>query len=272
MHCRSPVWLAARYEKTLFKAAAHAFSSRGRFPEPLRGLLASINVETLSPIFNKAVVSFHAQPFPGGLHNTYLLHLITEKKLAYASVNQAVCAIRFLFAAVLGQRTVAFEIPMAKVPQRLPQILTREEVRRLLAHSRDLRSRTLLTTAYAAGLRLSELCALEVSDIESAPDRMCLKVRQGKGGKDRYTLLSPRLLDALRGYWRIARPRIWLFPNHDGDETALGTDHNSIGQQHWGQTTVLSYTPTRFPPESAHAPPPPHHPPPCSPACHPAEQ
>ena len=153
----------------------------------------------------------------------YLLHLITEKKLAYASVNQAVCAIRFLFAAVLGQRTVAFEIPMAKVPQRLPQVLTREEVRRLLAHSRDLRSRTLLTTTYAAGLRLSELCALQVSDIESAPDRMCLKVRQGKGGKDRYTLLSPRLLETLRGYWRIVRPRTWLFPSHDGDGPLSGS-------------------------------------------------
>lgn len=71
MHHRSPSWLAARYKKTLFIAAAYAFSSRGRFPEPLRGLLASINVETLSPIFNKAVISFHAPPFQGGLHNTY---------------------------------------------------------------------------------------------------------------------------------------------------------------------------------------------------------
>lgn len=71
MHCRSPSWLAARYEKILFKAAAYAFSSRGRFPEPIRDLLASIDVETLSPIFNKAVVSFHAPPFRGGLHNTY---------------------------------------------------------------------------------------------------------------------------------------------------------------------------------------------------------
>ena len=71
MHRRSPEWLAANYEKTLFKAAAYAFSSRGRFPEPLRSLLASIDVELLSPIFNKAVVSFHAPPFRGGLHNTY---------------------------------------------------------------------------------------------------------------------------------------------------------------------------------------------------------
>ncbi|NMG32956.1 tyrosine-type recombinase/integrase [Azoarcus sp. TTM-91] len=134
----------------------------------------------------------------------YLLHLITERKLAYASVNQAACAIRFLLATVLGRTEVALEIPMAKVPKRLPLVLTREEVARLFACSRRLRlrSRTLLMTKYAAGLRLSEVCALRLSDIESAPDRMCLKVRQGKGGKDRYTLLSPRLLEGLRLYWR----------------------------------------------------------------------
>ena len=147
----------------------------------------------------------------------YLLHLISERKLAYSSVNQAVCAIRFLFAVVLGQREVAFEVPMAKVPKRLPQILTREEVSRLLAHARDIRARTLLTTTYAAGLRLSEVCNLQLADIESSPERMCLKVRQGKGGKDRYTLLSPRLLETLRLYWRVARPKHWLFPNASGD-------------------------------------------------------
>jgi Phage integrase, N-terminal SAM-like domain/Phage integrase family len=99
----------------------------------------------------------------------YLLHLISERKLAYSSVNQAVCAIRFLFAVVLGQREVAFDIPMAKVPKRLPQILTREEISRLLAHARDIRARTLLTTTYAAGLRLSEVCNLQLADIESSP-------------------------------------------------------------------------------------------------------
>lgn len=147
----------------------------------------------------------------------YLLHLITERKLAYSSVNQAACAIRFLFAVVLGQRSAAYEIPMAKVPKRLPQILTRDEVVRLFAGSRNLRSRTLLMTTYAAGLRLSEVCSLQLTDIESAPDRMCIKVRQGKGGKDRYTLLSPRLLETLRLYWRITRPRHWLFPGSSGD-------------------------------------------------------
>ena len=147
---------------------------------------------------------------------SYLLHLITDKKLAYASVNQASCAFRFLFGTVLRQPEAHLDIPMAKVPKRLPQILSREDVSRLIEASASLRGRTLLTATYAAGLRVSEVCALQLTDIESAPDRMCLKVRQGKGGEDRYTLLSPRLLDALRRYWRDHRPRNWLFPNASG--------------------------------------------------------
>jgi len=146
----------------------------------------------------------------------YLLHLITEKKLAYASVNQAACAFRFIFGTVLRWPEVRFDIPMAKVPKRLPQILSREEVVRLIESAATLRGRMLLTTTYAAGLRVSEVCALQLADIESAPDRMCLKVRQGKGGQDRYTLLSPRLLDQLRQYWHDQRPRLWLFPNRSG--------------------------------------------------------
>lgn len=148
---------------------------------------------------------------------SYLLHLINERKLAYASVNQAVCALRFFYDKVLGLPARAFEIPMAKVPKRLPQVLTREEVARLIAHCHDLKGRTLLMTKYAAGLRVSEVCALRLTDIESAPERMCIKVRQGKGGRDRYTLLSPRLLEALRLYWRIARPEGYLFPNARGN-------------------------------------------------------
>ena len=162
----------------------------------------------------------HYHQSPDGLDTaeiqSYLLHLIKEKKLAYASVNQAVCAFRFLFDAVLGHQKLALEIPMAKVPKRLPQVLSREEVSRLIAAATSLRGRTVLMTTYAAGLRVSELCALQVADIESAPDRMCLKVRQGKGGQDRYTLLSPRLLETLRLYWRDRRPRTWLFPNRAG--------------------------------------------------------
>jgi site-specific recombinase XerD len=161
---------------------------------------------------------YHRSPDRLGVEQlqSYLLHLITEKKLAYASVNQASCAFRFLFGTVLRQPEAHLEIPMAKVPKRLPQILSREQVTRLIEAAATLRARTLLTTTYAAGLRVSEVCALQLTDIESAPDRMCLKVRQGKGGEDRYTLLSPRLLTALRLYWRDHRPRSWLFPNASG--------------------------------------------------------
>lgn len=180
----------------------------------------------------------------------YLLHLITEKKLAYASVNQAVCAIRFLLSVVLGQRTEAFAIPMAKVQKRLPQVLTREEVRRLLAHSRSLRDRVFLETTYAAGLRLSEVCALQLSDIESDPERMCLKVRQGKGGKDRYTLLPPCLLDSLRLYWRACRPKFWLFPCRSGEgpidkKTAHRLYHaarSAAGIEHGGGIHTLRHS------------------------------
>ena len=167
----------------------------------------------------RALAKHYRQP-PDGLDGpkiqAYLLHMITERKLAYASVNQASCAFRFLFGTVLRQPQVRLDIPMAKVPKRLPQILSREEVARLIDAAPTLRGRTLLTATYAAGLRVSEVCSLQLADIESAPDRMCLKVRQGKGGKDRYTILSPRLLDMLRRYWCDRRPRQWLFPNASG--------------------------------------------------------
>jgi site-specific recombinase XerD len=147
----------------------------------------------------------------------YLLHLIEQRKLAYASVNQANCAIRFLFGRVLGRESALFELPMARVPKRLPQVLSREDVARLLGAARSARARAVLMTTYAAGLRLSELCALQLTDVQSAPDRMCLKVCGGKGGRDRYTLLSARLLAELRAYWHQYRPRHWLFENGSGD-------------------------------------------------------
>ena len=146
----------------------------------------------------------------------WLLHLIVERKLAYASVNQMNCACRFLFEKVLRRPAIRFDIPMAKVPKTLPRILSREEVSRLFEHAANLRARTLLMATYAAGLRVSEVCALQLADIESAYDRMCIKVRQGKGGRDRYTMLSPALLETLRDYWRLCRPSTWLFPNPFG--------------------------------------------------------
>ena len=167
----------------------------------------------------RALAKHYRQPpdvLDGPRIQAYLLYLISERKLAYASVNQASCAFRFLFCTVLRKPEMRLDIPMAKVPKRLPQILTRAEVARLIEAAPTMRGRTLLATTYAAGLRLSEVCALQLSDIESAPERMCIKVRQGKGGQDRYTLLSPRLLDMLRHYWCDRRSRQWLFPNRSG--------------------------------------------------------
>lgn len=146
----------------------------------------------------------------------YLLHLIVERTLAYSSVNQAASACRFLYGKVLQRPQDRFDIPMAKVPNTLPRILSREEVSRLFEHAANLRARALLMTTYAAGLHVSEVCALQLADIESAPDRMCIKVRQGKGARDRYTMLSPALLETLRDYWRYHRSSIWLFPNSSG--------------------------------------------------------
>jgi integrase/recombinase XerD len=144
----------------------------------------------------------------------YLLHLIEERKLAWASTNQAACALNFLFHVTLKQPHTAFRIPRRKLPSKLPEILSREEVCRILEASSNLKHRTLLTATYAAGLRVSEVCKLKLSDVDS--ERMMLRVEYGKGAKDRYTLLSPRLLELLRLYWRATRPVIWLFPTRDG--------------------------------------------------------
>jgi integrase/recombinase XerD len=102
------------------------------------------------------------------------------------------------------------DIPMPKLPFKLPVILSREEVMQFLASVASLKHRTILTTAYAAGLRVSEAVHVKVTDIDSK--RMVLRVDQGKGGIDRDVMLSPRLLEELRSYWKVARPKTWLFP------------------------------------------------------------
>ena len=179
----------------------------------LRGLARRTQQAYLSVVAQLAA-HYHCSPdrLDGAQVKAWLLHRITERHLAYTTVNQAVCALKFFFDTVLGRRAEAITIPYAHTPQRRPEILSREELARLFEAAANLRTRTLLMTAYAAGLRVSEVCALRVADIDSAPDRMCIRVVAGKGGKDRYTLLSPSLLEALRVYWRICKPRDWLFP------------------------------------------------------------
>ena len=139
----------------------------------------------------------------------YMHFLIVDKKLSYSSCNHKIVAINFFFREVVG-RKVDLRVPM-KRSGRLPEPLSREEVARLIAVAENRKHRVLMMTAYSAGLRVSELVRLKPQDIHS--DRMLIRVNQGKGRKDRYTLLSQRLLGELRAYWRESRPESWLFPN-----------------------------------------------------------
>jgi site-specific recombinase XerD len=143
----------------------------------------------------------------------YLLYLIKDKCAAASSVNVARSALRFFYRVTLGREDVVTRpsVGIHRREQRLPAVLSAEEVSRLLAAVRDPRYRLAMMVAYAAGLRLSEILNLRVEDIDS--HRMVIRVRQGKGGKDRYTLLSPVLLEALREYWRAWRPETLLFPS-----------------------------------------------------------
>jgi integrase/recombinase XerD len=150
----------------------------------------------------------------------YLFHLIEERQLASATCRQAVCALRFFYEVTLGRTRNEFSIPLAKEAQKLPAILSHEEVTRLLSAAPNLKHRLVLMTTYAAGLRVSETVHLRVTDIDSP--RMLIRVEQGKGKKDRYTLLSPRLLDELRQYYRVYRPTEWLFPQR-GKDTPMAT-------------------------------------------------
>jgi integrase/recombinase XerD len=147
---------------------------------------------------------------------TYQVHLVEVRKLSPGSVGIATSALRFLYKVTLKRDWAPQDIPMPKKPFRLPVILSREEVMRLLECVESLKHRTILTTAYAAGLRLSEATHLRITDLDS--QRMVLRVEQGKARKDRYVMLSPRLLEALRSYWKVARPRTWLFPGDLPDQ------------------------------------------------------
>jgi site-specific recombinase XerD len=152
---------------------------------------------------------------------SYLLHLLQERKLAHSSCNVVASALQFLYRVTLKHPEAEFNLPRPRVPQRLPQILSREEVAALFEHTSNLKHRAFLMTTYAAGLRLSEACHLKIGDIDSS--RMTIRVEQGKGAKDRYTLLSPRLLKELRRYWIAHRPAWWLFPSPRVREQPLST-------------------------------------------------
>jgi site-specific recombinase XerD len=147
----------------------------------------------------------------------YQVYLTNERKLGVVSISVATSALRFLYRVTLKKNwCMADMIPAPKVPKKLPIILSPEEVLRFLDCVAMRKHRAVLTTCYAAGLRISEAVALTLPAIDS--QRMVLRVEQGKGLKDRYVMLSPKLLEILRAWWRIERPGHWLFPGGTPDQ------------------------------------------------------
>jgi len=140
----------------------------------------------------------------------YQVHLTNEKKLSTGSITIAISALRFLYGVTL-KKDWSFRdlIPAPKAPKKLPVILSPEEVLQFLDCVRSRKHRAILTTCYAAGLRISEAVALTPPTVDSK--RMVIRVEQGKGRRDRYVMLSPKLLEVLRAWWRVEKPKDWLF-------------------------------------------------------------
>lgn len=187
-----------------------------------RRMLEDMTVRNLSPATQQSYVyavakfsrHFGRSPDRLGMEDVraYQLHLIAQRR-SWSHINQTVSALRFFYGVTLGRPDANERIVAAREPQRLPLVLSGEEIVRFLEAVPSLRNRVALTTAYGAGLRVGEVARLETTAIDSS--RMLIRIEQGKGGKDRYVMLSPQLLQILRAYWRLTRPRRWLFPGQD---------------------------------------------------------
>ena len=191
-----------------------------------RRMIEDMTVRNLSPATQRSYVHavtkfsrfFGCSPDRLDLEDvrSFQVHLVAGG-MSWSAFNQTVCALRFFFGVTLGRAGLPERIPHAREPRRLPVVLSADEVVRFLDAVSWLKHRAALTTAYAAGLRVSEVVNLKVTDIDSS--RMVIRVEQGKGAKDRYVMLSPQLLGILRSYWRLTRPVRWLFPGRDADHS-----------------------------------------------------
>jgi integrase/recombinase XerD len=189
-----------------------------------RRMIEDMTVRNLSPATQRSYVHavakfgrfFSRSPDKLSLEDvrTFQVHLVAGG-MSWPALNQTVCALRFLYGVTLHQPDLPERIPHAREPRKLPVVLGADEVVRFLEAVPSLKSPAALTTAYAAGLRASEAASLKVADIDSS--RMVIRIEHGKGGRDRYVMLSSQLLGILRTYWRLARPTHWLFPGRDGD-------------------------------------------------------
>ena len=179
----------------------------------IRGFRAGTQREYLRLVRDFAVF-FGRSPEQAGREDLrrYQLHMRSIGASA-PLINAAVSALRFLFGVTLGRDDAQAGLSTVRAPRRLPVILSPDEVKRLLDAVPELRYQAALGLAYGAGLRAGEVVRLKLGDIDSG--RMALRIEQGKGGKDRYAMLSPSLLELLRAYWREARPQGWLFPGQN---------------------------------------------------------
>ncbi len=175
----------------------------------------------------KFAAHFHKSPDLLGPKEvrTYQIHLVDEKKCSWTTLNQTVCALRFLYLTTLDQDWAVRHIPYAKVEKKLPVVLSQGEVLQILEAVSNFKHLSILLAAYSGGLRISEVANLKIEDIDS--ERMVINVRQGKGRKDRIVALAPVLLAILRDYWLESRPKLMLFPGKD-PKRSLST--STIGQ------------------------------------------
>lgn len=150
----------------------------------------------------------------------YLHYLIAEKKLSSSYINQAYSGLRFLYETTLNKTWNIKSIPRVKKEKKLPVVLSKAEIKSIINTTKNIKHRAILMTIYGAGLRLSEVLNLKLTDIDSS--NMQIHVRQGKGKKDRYTLLSEENLNILRTYYDMYRPKTWMFPGRD-EEKPLST-------------------------------------------------
>lgn len=141
----------------------------------------------------------------------YLLNLRQELKRSASTCNVVISGLRFFYEHTIKDESVKLRLPPRKKTKRLPELLSREDVNRVISSPANIKHRVILMTAYSAGLRVSELVSLRQEHIDSS--RMVIRVDQGKGKKDRYTILSHRLLKELRNYYKAYRPENWLFPS-----------------------------------------------------------
>jgi len=158
------------------------------------------------------------------IHN-YQLYLTRERKVSWGVFNQSVAALRFFYGVTLDKGWDVKRIPYQKTGRKLPIVLSQAEVKALLDTLKNIKHRAILMTTYAAGLRVSEVVNLRVADIDS--QRKMLRIEQGKGRKDRYVMLSNKLLILLRQYWKVAQPEHWLFP---GQIPERHLDRSSVQQ------------------------------------------